>query len=655
MQKMRMRVISLVLTFLMIVSVINPSALATELSSSPLEKTSGSYSVKMYFDKETVAPGDTITLTVEKTDTNPIYGAELVLAPETGVFTDYFETLEFEQTEIMTALGYTTDNIKSQYVSTSGSYQGGQEIAFPEYAGTDIKSTYESNYKDKTTSKSGTLFKVKLTLKKDVVASEIKLAFLKLGSHQLYLYSDVNVGKRTTKFVLAELMESTDSLTFSVGGNGSEEGTSYTITTDSGIQNGSISVVSSAVEGATVNITATPDTGYELDTLTVKDANEQDVTVTGNTFTMPASNVTVSATFKKVSYNVTTSSGGNGTISVKETANYGDTVTITALPSEGYALKTLTVTKNDGSTVAASGTGNSYTFTMPAANVTVSATFAIRPATPTISPSGGAVAYNTRLTITAPEGATVYYTNDGSEPTLSTGTTWNSNIAYNITRNQTFKAIAVVDGVVSNVATETFTLANVHNLTSEITGSENEHCKVTLNPSDTAAAGQSVSLQIADDYSGVEFKGATMTVNGVTTDLSLNYNSNGAYYWATFTMPDADVKITATYADRVQKTFEVVSSTGGSLQLNETSTYADTIYATATADSNYRTSRVEYSEDGGETWNLASVDVNNRWTIPYSADAANVKVRGVFTDTTTTVEITTDGCPCDCCEQRRPV
>ncbi|MGM9809923.1 MAG: InlB B-repeat-containing protein [Paludibacteraceae bacterium] len=50
-------------------------------------------------------------------------------------------------------------------------------------------------------------------------------------------------------------------------------------------------------------------------------------------------------------------------------------VTITLTPSAGYQVGTVTVTKNGGGDVAVSDSGNSRTFTMPAADVTVSATF----------------------------------------------------------------------------------------------------------------------------------------------------------------------------------------------------------------------------------------------------------------------------------------
>ena len=56
-----------------------------------------------------------------------------------------------------------------------------------------------------------------------------------------------------------------------------------------------------AAAGETITLTITPDTGYELDVLEVKDASEGTVTVSSDhKFTMPASNVTVTATFKAV-------------------------------------------------------------------------------------------------------------------------------------------------------------------------------------------------------------------------------------------------------------------------------------------------------------------------------------------------------------------
>ncbi|HJJ41711.1 MAG TPA: hypothetical protein O0W90_00140, partial [Methanocorpusculum sp.] len=75
-----------------------------------------------------------------------------------------------------------------------------------------------------------------------------------------------------------------------------------TITIDSSITNGGVtSDKTSASFEDTITLTITPNTGYSLDTITVTDSANNPITDTsGNTFTMPASNVNVKATFNKI-------------------------------------------------------------------------------------------------------------------------------------------------------------------------------------------------------------------------------------------------------------------------------------------------------------------------------------------------------------------
>ncbi len=133
-----------------------------------------------------------------------------------------------------------------------------------------------------------------------------------------------------------------------------------------------------SVAGETITLTITPDTGYELEAITVKDAANEDIAVTNNTFTMPASNVTVSATFKKVNYTITIADGiANGKVTASATAQMDDEVTLTITPDTGYELDVLTVKDATGNPIAVEGNK----FTMPASNVTVSATFKVKTAT----------------------------------------------------------------------------------------------------------------------------------------------------------------------------------------------------------------------------------------------------------------------------------
>ena len=87
--------------------------------------------------------------------------------------------------------------------------------------------------------------------------------------------------------------------------SGSGSGTTtYAITTNSPANGTVTASPKSAAKGATVTLTVTPTEGYQLDKLTVADKDGKEITLTdkGNgkyTFTMPASKVEVTATFKQ--------------------------------------------------------------------------------------------------------------------------------------------------------------------------------------------------------------------------------------------------------------------------------------------------------------------------------------------------------------------
>ena len=77
----------------------------------------------------------------------------------------------------------------------------------------------------------------------------------------------------------------------------------YTVTIDGNIENGTVTASAASVaEGTTVTLTVTPDAGYELDELTVYKTGDASTTVSvsNNTFSMPAYGVTVTATFAAV-------------------------------------------------------------------------------------------------------------------------------------------------------------------------------------------------------------------------------------------------------------------------------------------------------------------------------------------------------------------
>ena len=89
------------------------------------------------------------------------------------------------------------------------------------------------------------------------------------------------------------------------GGGGSSSSTTYAVSVEDS-KNGSVSVSPKRAEkGDTVTITVKPDTGYELDELTVTDKNGDKIKLTEKddnkfTFKMPGSKVTVETSFKLI-------------------------------------------------------------------------------------------------------------------------------------------------------------------------------------------------------------------------------------------------------------------------------------------------------------------------------------------------------------------
>ena len=148
--------------------------------------------------------------------------------------------------------------------------------------------------------------------------------------------------------------------------------------------------------GTTITVVATPKDGYTLtaDGVVVTYGDNQTLKATPDTekantytFAMPAGDATVSAEFEEVKkYNVTVAGTvENGTVGVEpKTAAAKDVVTVTVTPNTNfkYTDGSLKATYTDGGTKkeindfkAVDGKENTYTFEMPAADVTVSAAF----------------------------------------------------------------------------------------------------------------------------------------------------------------------------------------------------------------------------------------------------------------------------------------
>lgn len=151
----------------------------------------------------------------------------------------------------------------------------------------------------------------------------------------------------------------------------------------------------SAAEGTLITLTAVPNSGYHFDRFEVVSG---DITITNNTFTMPARDVTVKAVFDRDSsggahhpdagsttttssdrYEIETPSDvENGSVKVSPSkAEKGDTVTVTVTPDDGYQLDKLAVYDEDGDKLDLNDKGDGkFTFQMPKGDVEIAVSFA---------------------------------------------------------------------------------------------------------------------------------------------------------------------------------------------------------------------------------------------------------------------------------------
>ena len=196
----------------------------------------------------------------------------------------------------------------------------------------------------------------------------------------------------------------------------------YTITLLGGQPaHATVTVPATAHLGEEVTVTVEPELGYEVELMQYTfEVILPDGTPTGmhNTypiengkFTMPAADVTLSVTIKKIDYTITVAQTQNGTVEAPATANYGDEVTLTVTPATGYELETLTYTVEGGEPMPI----ENNKFVMPAANVTINATFMFKEVelegVTFTADRQWATYYNGTKNLTLPQGVKAYIVN----------------------------------------------------------------------------------------------------------------------------------------------------------------------------------------------------------------------------------------------------
>ena len=160
--------------------------------------------------------------------------------------------------------------------------------------------------------------------------------------------------------------------------------------------------------------------------------------------------------------------------------------------------------------------------------------------TPVISPNGGAIYAETEISIAcATEGASIYYTLDGTEPSAENGTLYEA--PFTLAEEATVKAIAVAEGMEnSSVAEAAFTLLSgtVASVTFDFTDPS------SLNPvQEEPAFGQSASISVND----VVFTSGSVSLSfdkgSATTDCRI-WAGNSAYDLRTYKNSTMTISVT---------------------------------------------------------------------------------------------------------------
>ena len=417
---------------------------------------------------------DTVTLTVEKK------GTDIVTVTAKNGDTDVALTEVQEAAQDEAAAQATTEKAKTVYTFTMP--DGDVAISVTKNAKTYEVKVADAN-KDtlKITSPEADLDKVAEGTSVTVVATP-KDGYTLTADGVVVTYGDNQTLKATPD------TEKANTYTFAMPAGDAtvsaafEEVKKYNVTVAGTVENGTVGVEpKTAAAKDVVTVTVTPNTNFKYTDGSLKATYTDDGTkkeindfkaVDGKentyTFEMPAADVTVSAAFEPVkaeTYNVTINSSDHGKVEADKTTELkaGDTVTLTVTPDDNaYTLAQLAknglVIKDSENTDVPYTTveeGKTYTFEMPAADVTVTAQFTV-------------VKYGIEVE-TEGEG-TVTFTDDGetrfAEGTEVTATFKPNGTTYVLTKAVYYGGSNIGDDITQKVLeknnTYTFTMPAAH-------------------------------------------------------------------------------------------------------------------------------------------------------------------------------------------------
>ena len=332
-----------------------------------------------------------------------------------------------------------------------------------------------------------------------------------------------------------------------------------------------------------VTITSvTPHEGYDLiGKPTVKASGGSDINVANNnTFLMPRDDVTISANFVAKTYNIKYNNSTGGSVSGSKTAKTDENVKLDVRPQDGYKLKTLTVTYNNGKPVDVSNDQ----FTMPPGNVTVNAEFEPTGQEYTVrfDSNGGTGSMDS---VNVAPGQTYKLPENGFTPPDSkifkawdvSGVEKQPGEIITINDNLTIKPVWDDEPIVTPDPYKVILVQPQKGGT------------ISARPT-TAKAGDTVTLS-ATPAQGYKFGKYVVTANG--QPVTVNGNQ--------FTMPASDVTVSATFVD------DSTTPSEGEKTLEVNFTYSGSVNGNAQAPGSEPPGKLELFEEG----NLTALETQN--------------------------------------------
>ena len=352
---------------------------------------------------------------------------------------------------------------------------------------------------------------------------------------------------------------------------------------------GGMASVSSSVAdyGEKITVYTTPDTGYDVESIKVNG-----VAISGKTFDMPAKATTVVVTFKKLAYSLTKNSTTNGSFTIdKTTANYGDKITVTSAPNTGFMVDKI---KINGTPV--SGTpGNSYSFTMPASDVSVEVTFKN-------------IAYT--INVTCSEG--------GTAKTNFSVAVYGDNITVE-TSHEPGYVLGTINVNGSNITGNSFPMP-AKNTEVKVTFNKVNYSVTAKTPSNGSITLSKTTANYKDVITFTAKPNTGYEVDKVKTNGPAVSGSAANGY--TFTMPATSVEVEVTFKLKTYMVTVTPSGGGGSVLTNLTkANMGDKVTITTKAAAGYRVASVKVN---------GAINTVGYFTMP--ADNVNVEVTFVKID-----------------------